>query len=231
MNRNLKGPPFHLVVSVSDLRALTTVEEVFTRFPVSVGRGRGNALRLDARAVSRHHGAFAYHQGAILQYMDLHSRNGTFIDGIQVDPDVLIPIRDSNVITISPYQLTFHLRNGRPRADRHVTLPIALAPDGPRAVSLWKETLARGQAMLGVRREYGPSDLLRRAAEVIEVVAEVVVLFRRPKGGQLSVLRSSRPDEIVAYLMSPASGERSLRDLRNLLTELFTHSPPSGARP
>jgi FHA domain len=228
----MKRPPLHLVVAVCDLRALTTVEEVFTRFPVSVGRGGGNALRLDARAVSRHHGAFAHHQGAILQYMDLHSRNGTFIDGIQVEPDVLIPIRDSNVITINPYQLTFHLRHGRPRADRHVRTPIALAPVGPREVSLWKETLARSQAMRRVRGEHGPSDLLRRAAEVIELVAEVIVLFRRPKPGQRSVLRSSRaPDEIVAYLMSPAGGERSLRDLRDLLTELFTQPPPSGARP
>jgi pSer/pThr/pTyr-binding forkhead associated (FHA) protein len=133
----MKRASLHLVVAVYDLRTLTTVEQVFTRFPVSVGRGGGSALRLDARAVSRQHGAFALYRGSVLQYMDLHSKNGTFIDGIQVEPEALTPIRDSNIITINPYQLTFHLRHGRPRADRHVTTPIALAAVGPGEVRLF----------------------------------------------------------------------------------------------
>jgi hypothetical protein len=219
----------YFVVALHDLRTLTTVEQTFTQFPVSIGRGGGNRLRLDARAVSRRHGVFAHREGSLVEYMDLGSKNGSFVDGIQIDANVPVPLRDSNVVTVNPFQITFHVLHGRPRADRRVTAPIELPPVGPPEVSLWKATLARSEAMRRVRSEHGPSDLLRRAAEVIELVAEMIVLFRPPRRSGGSVLRSSTaPDEIAAFLLSPASGARALHDLRDLLAELFT-TPTSGA--
>jgi predicted component of type VI protein secretion system len=220
----------HLVVSVFDFRIGAAVEEVFTRFPVSVGRGSDNDLQLAAPSVSRRQGLFGHQAGSPLTYMDLGSANGTFVDGIQIEPMEPIPLRDSSVIAFGPYQLTFHLRHGRPREDRRATGPISVAPIGPAEVSLWKASLARSEAIRRIRAEHGPSDLLRRAAEVIELLAEMLVLFRPPATDQKSILRSSRaPDEIAAYLLSPAGGRHALRELRDVLTELFMVPQPTGA--
>lgn len=66
-----------------------------------------------------------------------------------------------------------------------------------------------------------------RPRKVVELLAEMVVLFRLPTTDQRSILRSSRaPDEIAAYLLSPAGGERALRELRDVLTELFMRPQP-----
>jgi len=80
-----------------------------------------------------------------------------------------------------------------------------------------------------VRAEHGPTDLLRRAAQVVELLAEMLVLFRRPTTSRPSMLWSSRaPDEITAYLLSPASGDRAMRELRDMLTDLFMAPAQTG---
>lgn len=220
----------HLVVTVFDVRLLAAVDEVFTQFPVRIGRGSDNDVRLAARSVSRHHGVFTHQPGSLLQYTDLGSMDGTCVDGIKIEPREPVSLRDSNIIEISHYQLTFRLQRGRPRADRRITMPVPVSVVGPPAVSLWKTTLARSEAIQLVRAEHGPTDLLRRAAEVIELLAEMLVLFRRPGAGRPSMLRSSRaPDEITAYLLSPSGGERALRELRDMLTELFMAPAHTGA--
>jgi len=219
----------HLVITAFDIRQLRAVDEVFARFPVRIGRGSGNDVRLTARSVSRHHGVFTYQPGSMLQYTDLGSRHGTCVDGIRIEPMEPVSLRDCNIIEISHYQLTFRLQHGRPRADRPITAPLPVL-SGPPEVSLWKATLARSEAIRLVRAEHGPSDLLRRAAEVIELLAEMLVLFRRSTSSGRSMLWSSRaPDEITAYLLSPAGGERALRELRDMLTDLFMATAHIGA--
>jgi predicted component of type VI protein secretion system len=219
----------HLVITVFDVRFLTAVEEVSTRFPVRVGRGSGNDVRLTAGTVSRDHGIFSLEPGSMLQYMDLGSTHGTYVDGIKIEPMELVSLRDSSTIEIGPYQLTFHLRHGPPRTDRRPTAPTALTV-GPPSVSLWKDTLAASEAMRRLRVEHTPTELLRHAAEVIELMAEVIVLFRRPPHDGATVLRSSRaPDQIVAHLLSPSGRHRSLRELRDVLTDLFMASAHTGA--
>jgi hypothetical protein len=221
----------HLVLTVCDQRTGDRVEKVFTHFPVRVGRGAGNDLRLKARSVSRQHGVFAHQRGALLQYMDLQSENGTFLDGIRIEPQILVRLRDSDVLLINPYRLTFYFRQGRPRPDRHVTEALPPLSAGPPSISLWKDTLARSEAVRLIRGRHSPSDLLRQAAEAIEVLAETIVLFRRPRPRDPSILRASKaPDEITAYLMSPSGGGQSLRELRDLLLEMFSQPPSSGAR-
>jgi hypothetical protein len=221
--------PLQLVVTIHDRRTGSVMEKVLTRFPVSIGRGDANSIDLPAKTVSRHHGVFIHKDGSLLQYVDLGSRHGTAIEGILIEPTELVPLRDSDVITIAPYAITFHLRQGRPRPHRGVTAPISLTV-GPPAVTLWKETLAGSAAIRRLRAEHSPSDLLRRAAEALELIAEMIVLFRRPSAGEPSVLRSSRaPDQIVAHLLSPSTGVRALRELRDVLTELISNPLTPGA--
>jgi hypothetical protein len=222
-------PGIDLVITIFDVRLLTVVEEVLGAFPVRVGRGLGNEVHLPARSVSRNHGIFTYEPGSLLRYMDLGSTHGTSVDGIKIEPLELVSLRDSNTIEVGPYQLTFHLRRGRPVTDRRTTGPVSVAAAGPPTVSLWKASLAGSEAVQRVRAEHGPSELLRRAAEVIELVAEMIVLCRGEGRRRASPLRSATaPDEIVAYLLSPRDGDRALRELRDLLMDLFSAPPPTG---
>ena len=72
-----------LTTIVRDVQAATMIAQSFTRSPVLVGRQYGNQLRLDARIVSRRHGAFLFSKDG-LQYIDYNSANGSFIDGIRI---------------------------------------------------------------------------------------------------------------------------------------------------
>src|SRR5262245_12497773 len=87
-----------LTVIVRDVQTATMAAQSFTRSPVLVGRQYGNQLRLDARIVSRRHGAFLFSKDG-LQFIDYNSANGTFIDGVRIQPNVLVDIRDSCLIT------------------------------------------------------------------------------------------------------------------------------------
>jgi pSer/pThr/pTyr-binding forkhead associated (FHA) protein len=97
-----------LTIIVRDVRAATMTAETFTRAPVLVGRQHGNHVRLDARIVSRRHGAFLFSKDG-LQYIDYRSANGSYVDGVRIVPNRPIDIRNSSVITVAPYQIVAHL--------------------------------------------------------------------------------------------------------------------------
>ncbi len=223
-------PALQIVVSVHDPRSGTTVEHIFSRFPVRVGRGADSDLRIDAVGVSRRHGVFRHKTGSPVRYIDLHSTNGSFVEGRRVEPAKSVPLRDSNVIAIGPCQLTFHVRKAAPGDDR--ADPLAQNSPGPPPISLGGDVLVVGHALGIVRSRYSTADLWAHALEVMEVLAELIVLYRRPSSGTASPLRASTAsDEIVAYLAAPEDRRRRLRELRHVLTDLFqpTTSPP-GAR-
>ena len=58
-----------LTAIVRDVQTATMNAQKFTRSPVLVGRQRGNQRRLDARMVSRRHGAFLFSKDG-LQFID-----------------------------------------------------------------------------------------------------------------------------------------------------------------
>lgn len=226
-----KHPPLQLVVSVRDLRSGTTVENVFNRFPVRVGRGADSDIRLDARGVSRQHGMFRRRAGSPVRYVDLHSTNGSFVDGRRIEPGKPVSLRDSNVIRIGPCQVTFYVRSAPPTDGLTSTL-VQKSP-GPPPISLGGDVLVVGDALGVARSRYSTADLWTHALEVMEVLAEMIVLYRRPFSGTQSPLRAAiAPDEIVAYLAAPEERRHRLRELRHGLTDLFqpTTTSPPGAR-
>jgi hypothetical protein len=224
----MKAAQLQLVVSVHDLRSRTTVEHVFSRFPVRVGRGSECDIRLNATGVSRRHGMFRRRGGSPVRYVDLHSTNGSFVDDRRVEPGKPVSLRDSNVIRIGPCQLTFHVRRSAPTDDLTSTL-VQKCP-GPPPISLCGDVLVVGDALGVVRSRYSIGDLWTHALEVMEVLAEMVVLYRPPSSGTQSPLRAATaPDEIVAYLAAPEERRLRLRELRLVLTDMFhptTTSPP-----
>jgi hypothetical protein len=225
-----RRPALQLVVSVRDLRSQTTVEHIFNRFPVRVGRGTDSDLRLDASGVSRRHGLFRHRSGSPVRYVDLHSTNGSFVDGQRVAPEKPVSLRDSNVIKIGPCQLTFHVRRDPLQGDLANTL-VQRAP-GPPPISLGGDVLVVSEAVGVARSRYSVGDLWTHALEVMEVLAEMIVLYRPPAFGAHSpLLTSTAPDEIVAYLAAPEERRRRLHELRHVLTDMFhpTITPRSGA--
>ena len=61
-----------LTIIIRDIETATMTAQSFTRAPVLVGRQFGNQLRLDARTVSRRHGAFLFSKDGV-QYIDYAS--------------------------------------------------------------------------------------------------------------------------------------------------------------
>jgi pSer/pThr/pTyr-binding forkhead associated (FHA) protein len=161
-----------------------------------------------------------------LQYVDLSSANGSFIDGLRIQPDTPLDVHDSSLLTIGPYQITVRLE----------LVPLTVAPSDPDAttdvlgegrlpaiawVDAWKETLARSEAIHRILAQHGPADILGRAAEMIEAVADLVIRFRGPAHSGSALTVATAADEIVAYLLDPEAERERVGELRTLLAEML----------
>ena len=215
-----------LTTIVRDVQTATMVAQSFTRSPVLVGRQFGNPLRLDARIVSRRHGAFLFSKDG-LQYIDYNSANGSYIDGSRAQANTPIDIRDSSVITIAPFQIVAQVNLVDAR--RLSNDPNALTPTlamRPRSetpeVRSWREILDIGGAARRVGLPHDPGELLQRATGVIAIVAERLLAAGSRTAATQSPLRlAASPDEMIALLLDPNGGEQRLVELRALITELL----------
>ena len=215
-----------LTAIVRDVQTATMVAQSFTRSPVLVGREFGNPLRLDARIVSRRHGAFLFSKDG-LQYIDYNSANGSYIDGIRAEANTPIDIRDSSVITIAPFQIVAHVSlvdarrlSNDPNA---LTPTVALRPrsEAPE-VRPWRGILGIGGAARRAGLAQDPDELLHRATSVMAIVAEQLLAA----GSRTAVTQSplglaASPDEMIALLLDPNGGQQRLAELRALFAELL----------
>jgi pSer/pThr/pTyr-binding forkhead associated (FHA) protein len=199
-----------LTTIVRDLQTATMTAQSFTRAPVLVGRQCGNQLRLDARTVSRRHGAFLFSKDG-LQYIDYASANGSYVDGVRVAPNRPVDIRTSSVITMVPFQIVAQLNlvdAGRLLSDPNASTPVETIGGGSRA-----------------ERSAQPRDSIevaQRATRVLGVVAEQLLAAGSRTAQTLSPLRlAASSAEIVALLLDPAAGDQRLDELRELLGELL----------
>src|SRR6188768_4196896 len=218
---------FQLTAIVKDLRTSTVTAQRFLRSPVMVGRQDNNALKLDARLVSRHHGAFVFSGGG-LRYVDLHSANGSFIDGEMIDADIPGEIRSSSVITIVPFQIVVHAdlveRDHLP-SDPDAPTSVALMPAQPGAAVFGRwtdDSAAHSDVVHQLMVRHGPIAILRHATRALTVVAERMLAAGSRAAMVLTPLRlATSPDDIVALLVDPHGADQRLIELRELLDELF----------
>jgi len=205
-----------LTTIVRDLQHGTMTAHTFTRSPVLVGRQFGNQLRLDARIVSRRHGAFLFSKDG-LQYIDYASANGSVVDGVPVPPNRPIDVRNSSVVTIVPFQIVAHL-------DLVDPLRLANDPDVATRVEVGGagDPAARPSSPPDPSDPSDPGERVRRATRVIAVMAERLLAAGSRSAKVLSSLRlATSPDEMVALLLAPSSGEERTDELRELLDELL----------
>ena len=217
-----------LTTIVRDVQTATMHAQTFTRSPVLVGRQFGNQLRLDARMVSRRHGAFLFSKDG-LQFIDYNSANGTFIDGIRVQPNVPFDLRASSIITIAPFQIVAHVDlvdSGRLANDPNASTPPPVAvlrppPITPEAHS-WRAIMDDETAMRRASSWREAIELADRATRVIEAVAEALLAAGSRTATVSSPLRlATSPGEMAALLLDASDGAQRLAELRELLAELL----------
>lgn len=75
--------------------------------PLIFGRSGGSDVQLTDRTVSRKHCRVA-HRGDTWFITDLASRHGTYLNGIQLDPEQPAPLSDGDLVRLGPW--TFRLR-------------------------------------------------------------------------------------------------------------------------
>lgn len=198
-----------LTIIIRDIETATMTAQSFTRAPVLVGRQFGNQLRLDARTVSRRHGAFLFSKDGV-QYIDYASANGSYVDGVRAAPNRPIDIRSSSVITVAPFQLVAHLNlvdTRRSSSNPNASTPVETTGGTPKR----RRTPSRDAA-----------DLARHAARVIEVLAEGLLAAGSRTAATLSPLRlATSTNEMIALLLDPEGGEQRFEELRELLAELL----------
>lgn len=79
---------------------------VALRDTLTVGRDPSNDIVLPNDSVSRVHAVFVRQPGGLC-LVDLHSTNGTWVNGVVVTPDEAVPIDEADIIRIGPMVLRY----------------------------------------------------------------------------------------------------------------------------
>src|SRR6516165_8166264 len=109
-----------VIVRVENLEANTSVQQVFRRSPVHVGRNKLNDLPLANGFVSLWHGIVRFGENT-LEYLDLDSTNGTEVDGNRLRRNVFVPVSEQTDLRIGCLRLHFSRREvatSEPRGDQ-----------------------------------------------------------------------------------------------------------------
>jgi putative peptide zinc metalloprotease protein len=194
-----------------------------TRVPladeVTIGRGAGNALRLDDPSVSRRHARIsAGVRGPVLQ--DVGSTYGTWLDGNRLD-GARAPLRDGSRIRVGDQELRVDRRRTDAEAGRTVVVPpgASLLLTGTNT----SPTLEGATSRVGLRPRLRSGYALKRL-EATEGEYRWVLRDLRNK----KFLRLSDDD---AQLLGLLDGRRSLQDLLEAAEErIGASAPPRLAR-
>jgi pSer/pThr/pTyr-binding forkhead associated (FHA) protein len=92
-------------LEVSHERA--NVQQVFLRADTLIGRSADCNLRILSTEVSRRHCRIIVASGAVL-IRDLGSSNGTFIDGIQLEPEIDVAIAPGSQLSVAGVKFIVH---------------------------------------------------------------------------------------------------------------------------
>jgi hypothetical protein len=215
-----------LTVKIHDRLNDAKVTSKLFSLPAMVGRSQVNSIRLHANTASRYHGAFLFWAGA-LRFVDFGSSNGTFVDGVRVEPDLPVSIRQNSLIEIGPYEL---------RVD-FSAIPGDEAEDVT-AVSIDQEASSRSPTVVPAAATIPPKRAPiawvpdGRAAEVMALLAELFARFRASEMmGSAGIIPGGgrTVDVILTYLTEPEALPR-LDELRVSLTAIFERAEESCIR-
>jgi predicted component of type VI protein secretion system len=98
-----------LVVRVEDVENGSSSQFAFIRSPVRIGRSDLNDVPLQRPFVSTMHGELRFTDEEV-RYVDLKSTNGSFLDGVQLEPKVEVKVGAGSELRIGTLKLTFQRR-------------------------------------------------------------------------------------------------------------------------
>jgi hypothetical protein len=177
----------------------------FERSPVHIGRGPRNELLIDHAFVSHQHGVLHF-DGSGVDYIDLGSTNGSFLDGVRLESNRFATVQTGALLNIGPLRLRVKLDvRGHLRREIEQELPADASVElGAHAGSL---------------------------AAVIERFAEsFLALSRDQRAWRARIgLRAHRsalhaledPVALIAYLLTPGHEASRLQELEVACEELL----------
>ncbi len=74
----------------------------------NIGRSQDNQIVLDDPGISRHHAQLQW-TGSMLMITDLGSNNGTMVNGLRIQPNVPVPLREGDNISIGSFNMVARL--------------------------------------------------------------------------------------------------------------------------
>jgi serine phosphatase RsbU (regulator of sigma subunit) len=168
---------------------------------IVLGRQENCGLRLpaDAEQVSRHHARLSEHAGE-WRVTDLHSRWGTFLNGIKIPPNREVPLGEGDLIRIVPWTFSFSTRGIPQRGLRSVddtatnmTMVRSHAPDRapqPMEDDLLNLLLESASAIHGAEDEKALANVLMDSACRGTGLPNAAVLRALDSSGRIEVLAS-----------------------------------------
>jgi phosphoserine phosphatase RsbU/P len=230
-NSNLAATPQPLVLDPVSGPAMGPIE-IQPGQVVVVGRSSQAQVILTDESVSRRHAQVSY-AGERWMLMDLASRHGTYLNSVQVQPNVAAPLKHGDMVGIGPWSLRVRIGDGE--ASTHIT--TTLSEPSPQRLERVERVAERELAtvtrnrlnlLIDVAAAVGTSSTELSLAKIIAraavdgtgfprasvlretgVASEVRVLCCVTPEGTLGEAGSMTPAELhaMARLASPGSGD------------------------
>ncbi|MBN2712343.1 MAG: Flp pilus assembly complex ATPase component TadA, partial [Planctomycetes bacterium] len=181
-------------ITITDRTTGKSGEAVIDGKVFSIGKSGENHLVLDQTAISRRHCRIEVH-GNALMVRDTGSRNGTFIDGRRLDPQVPVPFDENSILQAGDYIIKLkgnsrnperppvkagevrnpHIDNSAPKGKGDTTSPKAspLARNDDRRV-IPVELKREVHAKLLERMDLKHTDMTNRSANELRLATEEV---------------------------------------------------------
>ncbi len=177
---------------------------------ITMGRGEGADVLLDATSVSRRHATL--HLGDPLFVEDLGSSNGTFVDGQRLAPQTKVVVRVGNLIEVGTVLVGLHGNAKAAAPPVEVDDVTVAAPAMVRAIQL-ADLVARGKLSVLIQGETGVGK---------ELVAARIHAQSPRRAGPFRVLRCASVEEaqVDAELFGldkdgPSAGQAGLLEQAN----------------
>jgi hypothetical protein len=181
----------------------------FERSPVHIGRGPRNELLIDHAFISHQHGVLHF-DGSGVDYIDLGSTNGSYLDGVRLESNRFSNVQVGALLNIGPLSLRVKLDVRGQRAASPCATPVSMPAD----VSL--EDGAQAASLAAVIERFAESFL---ALSHDQRAWRERLGLGRPNRSGLHTLED--PVALIAYLLTPGHEASRLEELEVACEELL----------
>lgn len=215
-------PKLRLATRITDLRTRTIVVRYFYSSPVTVGHDPASELWLDSKQVANRQGTLEFETGS-LRYVEFGSASGPAVEGANPAVNVLSAVQQLTAIRIGPFEITAHMEEMNVPKTGDSSVDARPADRGMAQIAALLATRPDAEAVRWVVSQWPPSQLLARALDVLDILADIVVEYRPELlTAKRTPLKGSRTaGEVIAFLLDPGGGDESLQELFTFLVGIL----------